>query len=436
MRYLWLLLRGTLLCCLLSASAWALNGPETATALNQRMAATPKRCAGNQPDYACSGVLVRPMAELHPVKFWEHDTDSTERGSELFVYLRRDGNTGPLPQRTGYVLMNRFDALAQGKPYEVSARPAADDVQVRNWDASVPGQLAVEALYFDPAQVGGLLRGQRAQLEWFKATGGWLPLLRMEGDGFGFDQREQLYNGYQVASAINQRFAKTDLQCPGGRARFYCQGVWVRTVDNDQYKAWNPVPTDNPNQGVSFTWFSQDGNVSKTYKNQGFILFPSDYPVTQPLPLMCIYPFDASTAGQTSPCTFRSTCASLGLNTVALWLARYRNSPHHTCSFATDPESFQLAIDIRSQGVNDAIGWNESMLAAWPQDVPAQLPLEAFIYSDAVYSPGPRPGIEGAQKFQRQYIEETRRYLPVLQFSPAAVEGQLVTYRLEDQVLN
>ncbi|MDF9618042.1 hypothetical protein P5705_10340 [Pseudomonas entomophila] len=414
--------------------AYAMSGLETAIALNQRVAATPERCMNNTPEDACSGVLMRPMSEAHQREFWRHDSLAQWQQYEAFQLLRRDGKGVANPERSGYILHAGIEASTLDKPYQVVAREG-NEVRVAYWDDKQPKQLAVQAIYYQPGLPEALLRAQRSQLAWFQATGQWLPVLRyVAGDlPFGFAQSEQLYNGYAVAKAINERYTSKDTVCAGGRARFYCNGVWVRTVDNDQYKAWNPVPTDfTKEQGVSFAYFAHDTSVFKTYKAQGFVLFASEYPVTTPILPMCVYPFDAGTRLNREVCSFRGRCGALQPQS---WLATYRGRPYQSCAYLVDETQFQLSVETRYQaraaGVGDAYGWNELMLGAWAQNIPAQLPIQAFIHSDAVYSGA--NGLVGARKFQRQYVQETGRYLPVLSLRPSAPGNVLVTYVPEEQ---
>jgi len=427
---------GLALLCLFTLDTWAMSGAETADALNLRLADTPEQCAASQPDYACSGVLARPLAQTHAQNFWEHDAAASQRGSEKFNYLRSDLPAAPLQEKTGFILMNRFEAMAQEKEYDVHARPQAGTVEVRNWDATVPGKVAIQALYYQLGAPGALWRGQRHQLAWYQATGEWLPLLRYLPDDtltpFGFAQQEQLFEGYEVASRINARFADTARTCDDGTSRYHCNGVWVRTTDVGNFRAWNPSPSSIRGNGVSFSFFAADMKITRTYKAQGFIMLPSGTPTQQRLSLRCIHPYDNNTGGAADMCTFRGTCAALGVVTAQQWLNRYRSTPTTACAFGTDASSFQIITDIRSINVTEPFGWNELMMAAWPSNVPASLPLEAFIYSLTSYVSG--QGLAGGRRFQRDYHADTGTgYLPLLRFDPLAPNGQLVTYRPQDQ---
>ena len=427
---------GIALLCLSTSSIWAMSGPEVADALNMRLADTPEKCAANQPDYSCSGVLARPMPQNHPYKFWEHDSAASQRGSEQFVYLRSDLPAATATENTGFILMNRFAALAQHQAYHVSLRPQPETVEVSNWAAQTPATVAVQALYYRLGVPGALWRGQRNQLSWFQATGEWLPLLRYLPDDtlapFGFAQQEQLFEGYEVAARINARFVDTAPSCSDGSSRFNCNGVWVRTTDVGNFRAWNVSPSSIDGNGVSFSYFAKDMGINRTFKSQGFIMKPSAAPAQQPLKLRCLYPFDNGTHGGVDMCTFKGNCAAMGIVNAQQWLNRYRNNRHNSCAFDTDVASFGVMADVRSNYPPDLTNWNEMMMAAWPSNVPGSLPLEAFIYSLSSQVSG--PGLQGGKRFQQEYHADTGTgYLPLLLLDTAAPNGQLVTYRPEDQ---
>ncbi|WP_349974668.1 hypothetical protein [Pseudomonas sp. WHRI 8519] len=423
---------GLALLCLFTLDTWAMSGAETADALNLRLADTPEQCAANQPDYACSGVLARPLPQTHAQNFWEHDAAASQRGSETFNYLRRDLPAASLQEKTGFILMNRFEAMAQEKEYDVHARPQPDTVEVRNWDATVPGKVAIQALYYRLGAPGALWRGQRHQLAWYQATGEWLPLLRYLPDDtltpFGFAQREQLFEGYEVASRINARFADTAPTCDDGTSRYNCNGVWVRATGLGNFRAWNPSPDSIRGNGVSFSYFAADMNVTHVLFRQGFILLASGTPTQQRVSLRCIYANNNSTTNSADRCTFRGTCAAQGIATAQQWLNRYRNTKNYACAFGTDASSFQTIADIRANyNMPGGTAWNEALMAAWPSNVPASLPLEAFFSRLD-------EGLEGGRRYQREYHADTGTgYLPLLRINGAAPNGELVTYRPEDQ---
>ncbi|WP_460415423.1 hypothetical protein [Pseudomonas sp. microsymbiont 2] len=376
------------------------------------------------------------MKDHHLENFWLHDDEATKRGSEWFYFLRKGLALNPPEQRTGYVLMSAFDAMTAGKPYRVLTRPNPAEIPVLNWDHARPATIALEALYYTVGKSQALLRAQRSQLAWFKATGQWLPVLRFtpgQAAAFGYDDADQLYTGYTVASRIRQRYADTAARCPDGSAAFNCNGVLLRTTDVGNFHAWDPSPSSITGNGVSFSYLRADTRVTSISKPQGFIVRPLSYPVTQRLALRCAYPFDAHTVNSRDMCDSSRSCASSKVATVEAWTALYKNDAKRTCYFETNPADFQLSNQVRGT-VADAksdYGWNEPMMAAWTKGSGAGLPLEAFIYSTVAHESG--PGLQGAQAFQMDFYESTGRHLPILRVQPGAAVEQMFTYMPEDQ---
>lgn len=428
-----------LLLCLVALDSRALTGPQTAQLLNQRMSATPAQCVGGNPPYACSGVLLRPMSEGHPQPFWHHDSEAEARGSELFQFLRKDGG-GAEPGKVGYILQDRFSAVGQGKPYETvdDGTGAPGEVMVRNWAEDAPEKLAVQALYYDKSDFISLLRALHGQLQYFQATGTWLPLVRFaahEGHGvFGFSQQEQLYNGFQIAARLNARYADTRMACPDGKAAYYCNGVILRAVGPGDFHAWNPSPNAIRLNGVSFSYFRSDMNADTLVYPRGYAIRELSAPAVTPFEPTCVYPADGATGNgeDGAVCTLRDTCQALGVKDLAGWRALYEAQPRKSCAFSTSVADLQLMLDIRQQ-VADLDPWNEIVMVTWPQDIGHELPIEAIVYSLESVHGG--DGLGGGQHTQRDYLEQTGRYLPLLKTDLAAPDGKPFTFAPADQVL-
>lgn len=422
-----------LLLCLSPLSSWALTGPETVQQLNQRLAATPAQCVGGKPPFACSGVLLLPMDEGHPQPFWHHDSEAQERGSERFVFLRRDRVGPALPGKVGYILHDGFTATGQGKAYDVvedgSALPG--EVLVRNWDVAAPGKLAVQALYYDIAEPDSLLRAQRGQLDYFKATGQWLPLVRFVAGVFGFNTREQLYDGYQVAARLNARYADTR-PCNDDRAGYYCNGVIVRTVGPGDFHAWNNSPNSDRIHGVSFSYFRRDLNADTMVYPRGYVIRELSAPAITPFEASCVYPVDGATgnAPDGGICTLRNTCQALGIHDLAGWLDRYRSKPRDGCSLSLSPADLDLIREIRQQPLT-LDPWTELVIRTWPQNIGRELSIEAMVYSLQSFYPADGPG--GGRHTQRDYLEQTGRYLPLVKADFTRADGQPFSFDPGDQ---
>lgn len=425
---------GTLALCLALAlgglQAHALSGPEVAQRLNQAYLSTPDRCVGNRAAYYCSGVMFKQILATDPVPFWSHGPDAIARGAERFDFLRRDITAGPLAQDSGYVFADRFTAQGQDKDYQLQGddgmgRPP--ELLVSNWGALSPGLLPVQALYY--RSMPGLKLALRNQLDWFEATGDWLPVLRFEataaaGQQFGFELRDQLYSGYAVAERINRRYADTASTCPDGRSALYCNGVLIRgTGFGAAFKSWNPSPNSVTRDGVSFSFVRKDVGTVAFVGSEGLIFHELGRPVEHDVRFRCAYPANAGTNGIPNSC--RASCRSENITTVATWRSRYGSNPGGSCTFGDTPAEFQLNTDVRL-GQSWATSHNELIIGAWPQNIPRQLPIEAFFWRVTV-------GLAGARYIQNDFLQETGRFMPILRVDLNAADGSKFLYVPADQ---
>jgi hypothetical protein len=317
---------------------------------------------------------------------------------------------------------------------EWSAKP--NELLIKNWDDQAPLLIPIDALFYDVTQTDALLGAQLDQRDYFNATGQWLPILRMDltdsGAGvFGFNLQDQLYIGYEVAARLNARYANTSPECSDGRASFYCNGVLFRSSDaTTAYHAWNPSPSSDKSNGVSFSYGRVDVGFTNLVYNRpfGFIFKEFSAPTAYSPTLRCSYPYDAGTTGSPDACTFRGVCDALGVTTLAAWQAQYSSTPTRGCAFTATATQFQLSIEVRTLSPNLQQSWNEIMIAAWPQDIPSQLPLEALFYQSGT------TGLEPAQFIQRDYFQQTRRFLPIVTMTLTATDGRIFNYDPQEQI--
>jgi hypothetical protein len=313
-------------------------------------------------------------------------------------------------------------------------------VQIKNWDSDAPTQLPIQGLFYDMTQTGALLGAQKDQRDYFNVTGDWLPILRMDlhqaPDGvFGFNQHDQLYTGYEVASRLNARYADTSPACRGDTAAYNCNGVLIRATDvSTAFHSWNPSPQSVAGNGVSFSYARADTRIRQLFKTQGFVVRESFAPTGKPLEVRCIYPNDAHTGGSKDLCRVHvGLCAEVGVTTPEEWVRRYAANPIAGCAFDTEPDNFQLATTVRPTS-NDPYGWNELIMAAWTESNPEQMPLEAFTINAQAANPG--NGLAGAQFIQRDYFQVTGRFIPVVRVSFAEGTPQVFTYDPADQTVS
>jgi len=308
-------------------------------------------------------------------------------------------------------------------------------LMVRNWDEGAPAQVPVQALFYDMNQAGGLRVAQNNQRDYYKATGQWLPILRLnlagaDGAVFGFDLQEQLYVGYDVAERLNARYFDTAMTCPDGRASFYCDGVVMRgTEANPAFHSWNPSPISIGNKGVSTTYLRADAHVLLPVWPQGFLFKAFAAPAAYPLTMGCAYPTDAGTSNLADACSSNGICQQMGIDTVDAWIARYPY-PYNGCSFSTTPEQIQLTIDIRVRLMEPY--WNEFMVRTWEENIPEQLPIDALFYSDAFFA---GDGPAGSRYLQDDYFKITGRFLPIVHLRLDAADHQIFSFTPDDQCL-
>lgn len=308
--------------------------------------------------------------------------------------------------------MAQFRATMQAHTLLGEPGDSSVEVLLRNWDAQAPTRLAIQALVYDSRVQGGLHAAQQDQRAWFNATGDWLPVLRMDldqpaGKVFGFNLQDQLYIGYQVAQRLNQRYADTAVACADGSAAYNCNGVLLRrNLATTAFPAWNPSPASHKNNGVSFSYLRADTNVRQLVGTYAFTFRELAAPMAHRPALRCAYPYNAGTSGSPDPCTFRQECEKIGVVDVESWRIRYANAPGSSCAFSNSPKQFQLSIDVRR--VLSRTDHNEIMMAAWPDDIPTQIPLESVLYVTG------SNGLPGAQFIQRDYYTRTSRFLPLL----------------------
>ncbi|WP_434610114.1 hypothetical protein J3P80_18190 [Pseudomonas sp. D2-30] len=314
-----------------------------------------------------------------------------------------------------------------------------NQLQMRNWDPQAPAQVPVQALFYDIKQRGGLRVAQADQNDYYAATGQWLPILRLDltqPDGlvFGFDLQEQLYIGYQVAERLNKRYFDTAQTCPDGRASFYCNWVMLRGTDvSALFHSWNPSPASVLNNGVSVTLLRTDSLVPRPVWPQGLLFKELGAPTAHPQALRCGYPYDGHTGWGTDACLVNDACVNLGIDSLAKWTEKYHASLYSSCSFDPTVAAFRLIDEIRRTVSMPEYDWNEFILAAWPQNIPEQLPVDALFYSHTSYFP--RDGLAGARYIQDDYFKSTQRFWPIVQLKLGATDRQIFIFNPVDQCL-
>jgi len=310
----------------------------------------------------------------------------------------------------------------------------ATAVMVRNWDDQRAGRIPFRGLFYLDSQADALLAAQADQRRYFQHTGLWLPVLRVnlkEPNGLIFAYRpdDQLSNGFTVADRLNHRFADVAMTCPDGRPAYYCNGVLVRgTGSLTTRHAWNLQAHNIDDNVVSFSYLRRDLGIQKLFRPYGLVFKSLSEPSAHPVTLRCAYPDEAGTGGPGDDCAEAIRCDTLGITSYQKWM-EVTPHPGLSCPFAPTVEQFQLSIVVRDSRPDLRDGYNEILLAAWPQDIPTQLPMEGFYYD-----PLGGGSLARAQFIQRDYFNETGRFLPLLRVRFESTDQFMFSYELAEQL--
>ncbi|MFJ2993974.1 hypothetical protein [Pandoraea sp. NPDC087047] len=430
-----------------SAQALQLPGSDVAYLVNQRYRATPQKCFIASPAFECSGVLLRTLPPGSAgAAFWRVSPDETAQGYATLSYARIDLPPVDAANSVGFVLADRPTATGTGQPYALTCGRAPlgqnlpecandpDAVGVGLWSQVAPAALAVQAIYYDIAHGGQLAEALRDQKQYFDATGTWVPVLKAAlGAGtatvFGFDERDQLPWGYVVARDLEARHADTRLTCPGGTPGYYCSGVLIRNTGfGTGFKSWNNTDLSIARNGVSFSYAREDMNMRTTvFTTPGLVMRELQAPAAYPLTWRCSFPTDGGTNVRSDSCNLGADarlCDARGITTAAQWMATYGTGySFSACALAPTPAQFGVLIDLRK---TITAGHNEIIIAAWPPNIPEQLPIEGLFYPTASARPG-------AQYIQQDYMATTGRFMPVLWIDLTKPAGAIYTYSPNDQ---
>lgn len=265
-------------------------------------------------------------------------------------------------------------------------------------------------------------------------------------------------SGEQVAKALEARYRDTRDNCgAASKPAFLCTGLLMRaTVPSPQSDAWNPSEMSISNGGVSFTYLRSDYKVKRlaySYDN-GFIFYPIlGTPVGKlNIEVLCFFPLDGASSARSDggcgehpnyPAISRS-CEELTpiIDTAEKWVEKYRQdffSAYNTqsiCSFNVKDGQDKAAAARFLEGMRagrlifpDAFDTpNDMELKTWAQNIPGQLPIEAFFYTKST-------GLAGAQLYQRRFRELTGTTIPIIyiQLPQTLEQSATFTFRAADQ---
>ncbi|AKC71608.1 hypothetical protein MB84_22340 [Pandoraea oxalativorans] len=430
-----------------ASTAPRLEGADVAFTVNRRYAQTPGKCFVSSPAFECSGVLLRPAPPgAITDAFWRIGADEIAAGHARLDYARQDLPAVNLSNPVGFVLADRPSAVGSGQPYTLVCGRAPlgqtlppctgdpDGVGVSLWNVANPAALAVQAVYYDVAHGGQLSQALRYQKQYYDGTGQWVPILIATiGDGtataFGFNERDQLNWGFTVARDLEARHADTRMTCPGNTAPYNCSGVLIRITGSGDFKSWNPTELSMTRNGVSFSYARADMALKTTHSGgPGIIMRELQAPTAHPLTWRCAFPTNGNTNARGDSCPTPNgdarLCDARGILTATQWKNSYGVDSAVACGLSPSASQFAVLQELR-QTVNSE--HNEVVIAAWPQNIPEQIPIEAWFYPTADAKPG-------AVHIQQDYMATTGHFMPVLAVTLTNPAGSIYVYRVDDQV--
>jgi len=275
--------------------------------------------------------------------------------------------------------------------------------------------------------------------------------------------------GWKVQEHLQKRFDEKLYDC--GRNEqgyqhpaFLCSGILMRSTNfSTKYHSWLPNPA-NAAWGVSFSWLRQDSNFSENYPSaNGFIVYPWFYTPKgyEHLMLRCAYPQDAWTGGPDRCKTAgQPICQDQGVFSDGRWILKGFGEDENQCAFGVEDSrqtntasAWMQMVEVRQE--KQFFVRNEIVVAAWPQDVGARMPVEAFFYRDNCFytdsdcgkGADPKTKLsradsivarrEAARNDQKDFLKVTGRWVPVVRWTPAtSMAGRAIfDYRKEDQAV-
>jgi len=260
---------------------------------------------------------------------------------------------------------------------------------------------------------------------------------------------------------LNKNYNDSATACQPGEGLFMCTGVFLRTVDNGNFNPWEPSPSAIALGSSSFTWLRKDISTNTLYHRAGYIR-------TNPVDahgggggtfnwsgVNCIYPFDASTLGQTrghNGCDFQNTKSAqanpapanaspsqgyepwgscdkkLGYTTASQWNEFYQSNGmanNTQCSWSGNTASQWLAM-LSSHESFAKTGWNEIL-------VPTVSAWEPYFIFGFFYDTNKAGARADAQAFQVKLSALGRRF-PIYSINFSAPASQRFSYSAADQV--
>jgi hypothetical protein len=339
-------------------------GDIVAADLNARYADTSAACNNNAPSYYCNGVTLRAMEYGSGWKPCNVSPSGREKGSQSFSYLRMDAAVPALFRNTDVGMIF------------LSQEQAIAQGKVLEYLCAYPHDAWTD--YASRPGLGCGIEPGRNQ-----------PLINALENSPDFakllQERPDLLNQLSNGAAPADVLAKT----PNG-ARFLDAALEL-------------APLLQENKANMKRWKAEEDKKREAQRD----------------------------AGQTL--ADLSTCASKNAITPSTWSA-YTNKltqRYYQCSLSTqNAAQFDTSVKARSYAVPPVIysDWNELLIKAWPDDIPAQVPVQAFYYlrqnGGDFYE---------VRNWQFRYRQETGLWVPLILLNVNADNGKPFNYVPGDQ---
>ena len=252
--------------------------------------------------------------------------------------------------------------------------------------------------------------------------------------------------GQQLAQKLRLRYSDTSQNCDSdAHPSLHCSGILLRGTSlntGTTYNAWDPSPTAIRVGGISFSYLRSDFKLYRlAYKYvKGFIFYPalSAPPNKTTIETLCFFPVDGSSDYRSNRgcgiyndnSAISRPCAEQSIDTAEEWFKHYNDYPDgkNRCSFDISDNSPTPSAPVFYEGLKAGqlvfkdhyteVAPNDVKMVTWETNIPQQLPIEAFFYTD-------NTGIESVQSDQKIFFNLTGIALPIIKITlPATLDQE------------
>lgn len=280
-----------------------------------------------------------------------------------------------------------------------------------------------------------------------------------------------LQTGDETAAALTRNYYNTAVNCGSATApAFLCSGVVARTTNSGNFDPWDHSEFSRSTGAVSFAYLRADAKFGaapwgNNQARHGYVLYPNfQSPKGKLSPsIICYFPYDGATLYRSKPgargCRDSVTqfvyplskpCNEQNIFTAKAWLAHFRKVSYgnpYSCALMVNDAlneqavaNFNVGIQVRKNVELEAGGpsfnfkdHNELRIAAWPENNPSSLPIQAFFWITG------SEDLEKSRTDQKKYHERTNGlFVPIVRISlPSSPQHHFnFEYVSADQAIN